>query len=116
MGMDLYMIPVKPEETGGRKTDTPVEIERINTAHTCWTWRRDRELFGFMKELYLRKGGGDRNFNNPNNVVVEEEDLDQYIVRMTREAGQDMGHVEEEVRTMRAELRDGYKLVFIPSY
>lgn len=116
MGMDLYMIPVKPEEVGDRKTDTAVVIERINTAHTCWTWRRDRELFGFMKELYHRKGGGGRDFNTPDNVVVDEDDLDQLVLRLAREGENDMPHVEEEVRTMRAELRDGYKLVFIPSY
>lgn len=96
--------------TLGRQTDTPVTFSDVNRAHVSWSWDGNaaRPLYAALKQLYLDKRGGDRNFNRPSNVVLTGHDLDRIIEAFP--------HMQEDVECMRGVLRDGAVLVALPAY
>lgn len=73
MGLDMYAYTYDKEVVGDVQVDfTSKTIEPENLAY----WRKFNNLHGWMRSLYVKKGGKDPYFNC-NNVRLMPEDLDE---------------------------------------
>ena len=70
MGLDMYAYVTDEKPT--KEVDFP-EPETYEELHY---WRKHPNLHGWMQRLYVRKGGGDENFNNVP-VVLTRDDLEE---------------------------------------
>ena len=70
MGLDQYAFR-RPE-----KIEAATDFERDDGDGLIAQWRKHPNLHGWMQDLYVKKGGTDKNFNcNP--VQLTPEDIDQ---------------------------------------
>jgi hypothetical protein len=65
---------------GQRPTDSAVSAHHADE-HCPTHWEvADLPLYRFMKDLYLARGGGDRNFSPPCNLTISDHDPNDVVL------------------------------------
>ena len=124
MGLDMWALSVAADRVGDRQTDVSVDnIEEIAY------WRKFNHLHGWMKRLYIQKGGEDPSFNcntvrlNDDDLNKLEKDLDNGL---PHEAGfffggdeiyeEDIEKTKVFIKDARQGIRDGYAIFYDSSW